>query len=207
MNTETIKTDTRSDYEIQADTFLEKCNARIEWAFDGLKPYFPGDKESRLCYTFKIIRGDRHYTKTFGSSLVDLYNLLDLKPDYSPRNRTKIELEERLSTTKFNLAENTCRFSYTPKDKAFPKKVIKPIPFPTSYDLLSCLQKYELEDDINDFADNHEYTIRTDTNTKFSDVHEQYTNIIQAYKDLNDEYKGLCMLFTSEEMRELQEIQ
>lgn len=63
---------------------------------------------------------------------------------------------------------------------------------PTMYDVLACLQKYEVGD-LNEFCSNFGY-----------DPYESGTK--RMYRAVVKEYEGMCRLFSDEELEELQEI-
>lgn len=64
---------------------------------------------------------------------------------------------------------------------------------PTAYDILSCLQKYEIAT-FEDFCD--EYGYDTDSRKAF-----------RTYKAVKKEWENVRLLFTPEELEQLQEIQ
>ena len=68
---------------------------------------------------------------------------------------------------------------------------------PTRYDVLACLEKYEVEADVWDFAREFGYEIHDK---------ESYNRVCRIHKACIKQYKKLCWLFTDEQMAELQEI-
>lgn len=68
---------------------------------------------------------------------------------------------------------------------------------PTRYDVLACLEKYEVENDVWDFAREFGY-----------DIHdkESYNRVCKIQKACMKQYEKLRWLFTEKEMAELQEI-
>lgn len=68
---------------------------------------------------------------------------------------------------------------------------------PTEYDILACLQKYEIGS-LEDFASEFGYDI---------DDAENRWNTKQIYKAVCREYEKVCRCFTSEQIEQLQEIQ
>ena len=67
---------------------------------------------------------------------------------------------------------------------------------PTEYDILACLQKYELGS-LEDFASEFGYDLDA----------ENRWNTKQIYKAVCREYEKICRCFTSEQIELLQEIQ
>lgn len=68
---------------------------------------------------------------------------------------------------------------------------------PTEYDILACLQKYELGS-FEDFASEFGYDIY-DTDTRW--------DAKQIYKSSCKEYENVCRCFTDEQIEAMQEIQ
>lgn len=64
--------------------------------------------------------------------------------------------------------------------------------FPTPYDILACIEKYEISG-FDDFCDNYGYDI---------DSRKAY----KTYKTVLKEWKNIELLFTSEQLEELREI-
>lgn len=58
-----------SEYETQAQDFLNKTNTTLTSEFAGIKKHFPDDKEERAVYKFTLTRGSRSYSGEFGTSL------------------------------------------------------------------------------------------------------------------------------------------
>ncbi len=71
---------TESEYDVQAREFMESTGLEIEFAYQGHRPYFPGDEEQRAVWnvTFKR-KGRKDYTFTFGASIVDSYTAKDMR--------------------------------------------------------------------------------------------------------------------------------
>jgi len=65
---------------------------------------------------------------------------------------------------------------------------------PTAYDVLSCLTKYPVEEDIDEFAANYGY--------------EKPSIALRMFKAVNEEWEGVSSIWSSEEeLEELREIQ
>lgn len=73
----------------------------------------------------------------------------------------------------------------------------KPRVCPSNYDILSCLQKYDVGD-IEDFIQEYGYEIK-----KKGDL----TRILNIYKAVTKEYNDVCRCFLGTELEELMEIQ
>jgi hypothetical protein len=61
-----------TEYDLQAQRFIEKTGLKIRKVYCGHGPYFDGDKESRARWEITIERADhRPITFMFGASIVD----------------------------------------------------------------------------------------------------------------------------------------
>lgn len=65
------------------------------------------------------------------------------------------------------------------------------------YDVLACLQKWGVADNMWDFANECGYTIRTD---------EEYKNVKTIWKNCKKEYEALLDMYNDKEMDELREV-
>ena len=68
---------------------------------------------------------------------------------------------------------------------------------PTAYDILASLEKYEVEDNMWDFADEYCYEINSEAS---------YNRVKKIWKSCRDEYRRLCRFFTWHWLPALQEI-
>ena len=68
---------------------------------------------------------------------------------------------------------------------------------PNKYDVLLCIEKYEIYGDVWDFAEEYGYNI--------SD-HESYNNVQRIYNACKTQYNKLLRLFGEDGMNDLQEI-
>lgn len=60
---------TGTEYDRQAQNWLEKTDSRLEIAFDHTGRYFDDDEETRDIYRVTLTRGRASYTFTFGQSV------------------------------------------------------------------------------------------------------------------------------------------
>ena len=58
-----------SDYEKQAQDFLESTGTELTVEYSHCGKYFPADKESRAVFEFTLCRAGKSYTGTFGQSI------------------------------------------------------------------------------------------------------------------------------------------
>lgn len=69
---------------------------------------------------------------------------------------------------------------------------------PSHYDILACLQSYEVCDDVWDFAKEFGYEIKDK---------ETFRNVNKIWSKCRSQYQSLCQLFDENLMRKLAEIQ
>ena len=58
-----------TEYEKQAQDFLESTGTVLTVEYDGFRKYFPNDKEKRAVFEFTLRRGEKEYKGTFGQSI------------------------------------------------------------------------------------------------------------------------------------------
>ena len=58
-----------TEYEKQAQDFLESTGTELTVEYSHYSKYFPADKESRAVFEFTLCRAGKSYTGTFGQSI------------------------------------------------------------------------------------------------------------------------------------------
>ena len=58
-----------TEYEKQAQAFLQQTGTELSIEYVDFKPYFHGDKEKRAVFEFTLCRAGKSYTGTFGQSI------------------------------------------------------------------------------------------------------------------------------------------
>lgn len=160
-----------SEYQKQALDFLEKCNAKMEIEFlhvDINQNW--NDNAKRNKYRFTITTPKGKMSGNFWDSIHNTEITLMKMDDYSIKHRGKAEWLLN----------------------AFKAKAV-----PTPYDILACLQKYEVGT-MNDFFDEFGFEIHS-ADDMFS--------FMNTYNGVVKEYRDLCRIFTEEQMEMLREIQ
>lgn len=157
-----------NNYVEQAETFLQNHNTIIDISYLKTDKYFPDDKEKRDIYSIKISRTKGTKTTEYAFNFGD-----------SIHNTEKNQEKQTSYTT--GRKEKTGRR--------------KQICSPSAYDILACLQKYEIGD-FDDFVSDFGYTFGTE---------REFVKVKQIYFSVVDEYKNVYRLF-SDCMDELQEI-
>lgn len=177
MQTET----TQTDYQKQANDFLEstKTEFSVKYLRNGKYWDDDDDKDERDIYLITIKRGNRSYNFNFGQSLNKSGEWLvkDKNPRFTktfPNKQAAIYYAAKIGNS-FNVTKN-------PNFKA-----------PTAYDVLTCLQKYEVGT-FENFCSEFGY----DTDSRKAQ---------KIYKAVVNEWQNVAMLFTDKEIEQLQEIQ
>lgn len=187
MNNTTIST----SYEQQAQDFLTSTGASIDITYLKNDFHFVGDKDKRDIYTVTIKRGNRKFTFNFGQSL-------NKSGFYYTVGRRKTELDRKYLAKDYFKGKSlgligTIKMSdhsFSPQCES--DKIHYP-ETPTAYDVLACLQKYDVGT-FEDFCG--EFGYYTDSKTAE-----------KTYKAVINEYTSVCKLFTDAEIEQLQEIQ
>lgn len=171
-----------SEYDIQANRFLEKTNTEIKIVFKENAKYFHTDKEPRDIYNITLIRGNRKYTFTFGNSLHD-------SGFYVQIGKTKHMLPiDKINSKNLNyFIKNNINSNYIEKID----KIHYPVP-PSPYNILAGLEKYDYES-FENFCDEYAY----DTDSKSAE---------RIYNACREQYLQLCSLYNEEEMEMLRDI-
>lgn len=174
-----------TDYEKQANDFLTTTGATLEVAHKETGQYFNDEKFVRDIWNVKLSRGTRTYQFTFGTSV---YNreIWDKEP-YTiaggglrsmPQPHTTY-----LSIEKLNESKRKKEKDFAPAGTGHR---------PSAYTILSCLNGYEPENTVDDFAENFGYT--------------KPSEAIAAFQRVQDEWHNLQKLFTDAEIEILNEI-
>ena len=174
-----------SKYNDAANLIAEYFNLSFKAEFLRNDFYFAGDKDKRDIYKITLSRGNRKYFFEFGQSIVK-------SGFYAQYSRTKYDIPiEKLSLSDSELKRYVkYHFNYD-FGNVVGDKIIKPIA-PTLYDVLACLQKYEVGT-FEDFCS--EFGYGTDSR-----------NAKKTYKAVVKEYDKMCSLFSNDELEVLTEI-
>lgn len=169
------------EYVKQAKDFLTSCNATMEIKYTGLeKPNW--DDKSHCAYdcTIKTPRGTMmvHFYDSWADTM---YHIMNVKEWY-----------EKTYNRYYSGLLPTERMRY---EKQF--KIKKAEAVPTEYDILACLQKYDVGS-MDDFMHEFGYEIK---------CVEDMTNFINTYNAVVKEYNDVRRCFTDEQIEAMQEIQ
>ena len=168
-----------STYEQQAIDFLTKTNTTFTAEFLKHGKHFEDDTQTRDIYKITLQRGGRKYSFNFGQSI---YASGQIQLVERLRNKmiTADFAKKFGSNYAFDLTKKKqILLSTSLKDTELP---INPnYSFPTEYDVLACLTKYD-PGTFQDFCDNFGY----DTDSR---------NAEKTYNAVKEEYNNLCALF------------
>lgn len=172
---------TTTDYQQQANDFLQSTNCEFSATYLRTGKYFHSDKEERDIYNITLKRGSRSFTFTFGASLND-------SGFYYTINKRKVNIDRK------DIATKDLKFKIKMKDHSFMPQIDTihyPIA-PTTYDVLASLTKCDIGT-FENFCSEFGY----DTDSKTAE---------KTYLAVKNEYNQLCALFTDAEIELMQEI-
>ena len=166
-------------YEQQANKFLSATNSTLSIEYLKNDYHFIGDTDKRDVYKCELKRGQRSYVFNFGQSLSKSQHYKDT----TKKGCTYTMTGKRLTG------------NYSINDLKKYSQWIKLVngEAPTAYDILACLQKY----DVGTFE---QFCYEFGYDTDSIKANKIYTEVV-------NEYKSICTLYTDEEMEQLQEIQ
>lgn len=178
------------DYNKQAHDFLNKTGVTMEIKFLYNGKHFDDDKEKRDVYEITISKGIRSYTFKFGQCIAKSGLMLQMgKKQISiklPDSHKHLMLKRNETSLRYWI-KNNITYDILPSDKiTYPEQ-------PSNYDILSCLQAYDVGN-FEDFCSIFGY------NTDSRRAEKTYNGVCQ-------EYERLCTIFTEDEMELLREIQ
>lgn len=159
-----------SEYEQQALNFLAETKTEFNAVRVAFGKYFEDDKEERDIYRVSLVRKDRKpMIFNFGQSIV---------------NSGTLDANHKLSE---KFMRSGKMFPKNPEDFECKRKA------PTAYDVLACLQKYDVGT-FEDFCSEFGY----DQDSRKAE---------KIYLSVVKEYNSLRALYSEEEMEKLREIQ
>jgi len=160
------------DYQQQAIDFLQKYNIEISINFESTRKYFFDDKIKRDVYNIVLTKQNKKFEFNFGASIDSTEKRrIALNPSWSDYH----EKNKHLKISRLKLLEQAT---------------------PTAYDVLACLQNYEVGD-LDDFLSEFGYEIKKPGDLrKFQKIH------LAVY----EEWHNVSRFFSTQELNELQEI-
>jgi hypothetical protein len=169
-----------SEYQQQALDFLKACNATMEINFIGVETNMNWNEDTkRNKYRFTITTPKGKMSGDFWDSIMNTQTTLMTVNDFIKKFGWKFPSYYSTSSFQKKLKE------------------LKATAVPTPYDILACLQKYEVGT-MNDFFDEFGYEVHS-ADDMFA--------FMNTYNAVVKEYRDLCRIFTEEQMEMLREIQ
>lgn len=170
-----------TEYEKQAEDFLKECNAVMDIKFDGLeKPNW--DDKKHAAYDCTITTPHGKMDVRFYDSSINTEFLTMSVSDYLKKYHKLVDVNP---------------FDIRYRKAATELKRKKQEAIPTSYDILACLNKYDVGT-MDDFMSEFGYEIK---------CVEDMTDFINTYNAVVKEYQDICRCFTDEQIEKLREIQ
>jgi hypothetical protein len=171
-----------SQYNEAVNILAESFNLEFKTEFLENGLHFQGDKETRDIYNITLKRGQRKYTFKFGQSL-------NKSGFYAKQGNCITQLDRKyLSLKNTDLYFKVRTLSKIPFNSIC-DTISKPIT-PTLYDVLTCLQKYDVGT-FENFCSGFGYDTDSRTAKK-------------TYKAVAKEYDKMCSLFSNDELEVLQ---
>ena len=183
MNTQQAGAQTQNKYEQQATDFLKATGTTFEAHFLRNGKHFADDEANRDIYKITLKRGTRVYSFDFGQSIIHSQYYQD-----RIKGRTyTTDGKARTGNYKIlDMAKYIRGYSYGDAPK-----LVNGTP-PTAYDVLACLQKYDVGT-FENFCSEFGY----DTDSKRAE---------KTYKAVCEEWLNVQTLWNDIEIEQLQEI-
>ncbi|MCP5060589.1 MAG: hypothetical protein GY937_28165 [bacterium] len=169
-----------TEYDKQANDFLEKTGTTFKAEYVKTGRYFDDDNQDRDIYNITLKCKGRPYAFKFGQSIA-------CSGRYHKYGSAKRGMSQGRQVKGKWISPREAIGEHKTWDKNTNFEVPRP------YSVLSCLQKYEVGT-FPEFCSDFEY----DTDSRKAE---------KIYKAVIDEYNNLKMLYTDDELEELQEIQ
>lgn len=176
----------QSEYDKATELVAKELGIEMTVKFLKNDYHFAGDKDTRDIYKITLKRGSREYSFKFGQSIMK-------SGFYAQYSRTKYNIPiEKLSLSDSELKRYVkYHFNYD-FGNIVGDKIVRPIA-PTLYDVLTCLQKYDVGT-FDDFCGEFGY----DTDSRSAK---------KTYKAVVKEYDKMCSLFSENDLEVLRQIQ
>jgi len=155
----------QSKYEIQACKFLEETGTTFKAKFICSDKYFPDDQQPRDIYQITLTRGKNSYSFRFGQAIM-----------YST------EYVEAAAQMRRDRGES---LSYV---RAYKKNTVKT---PTAYDVLTCVQKYDVGTFENFCSDFGYDTDSRKAEKLYFDVQKEFSEINKLFHDVLDQLQEI----------------
>lgn len=175
----------KSEYDKQAEKFLQDTGTTIKAEYQGHRKYFPGDGCQRAVYEITLEReGHAPYSFSFGQSLSDSYSW----------SRGQEAIFSRRCCSEPHGIKNINKLrdsgeSFWFKGWNYQAKPVKAAP--SAYDVLACIEKSEPMT-FEEFCDNYGYNSDSIADEKtYKAVLDQQIHINRIFADCMDELQEI----------------
>lgn len=170
-----------NEYVKQAEDFLTATETKMTVEFVRNGKHFDSDKHNRDIYKVTFKRGNRSFSLEFGQSIINSTKIVD--------TRTGNEF-----TTNGGCLKGNRKVTDMNQYRSALGRELKEVKgtHPTAYDVLACLQKYEVGS-FEDFCGEFGYDLDSRTAKR-------------TYKAVRKEFANVCKLWSDKEIEILQEI-
>lgn len=167
------------EYEKQANDFLKLTKTSLNVEFIKHDKHFTDDEETRDIYLFTFTRGNREFKGNFGQSIMESgFTLIN--------TNTNEEIRYRWLSEAMRYAQgDEQKFKQFVRNKLTLNCIIikNKMKTPTAYDILACLQTYEVEN-FKDFCSDYGYSEDSIKAHKIYDaVLEEWGNVERMWSD------------------------
>ena len=179
----------KSEYDIQAEKFLEDTATKYSATYTGHRPYWEKDKEFRATFVITLQRKNKPpMTFNFGQSINSSYSMKGGQFGHKKVKHEQVfwnssEVKQAIATG----AEDTSCYH-----RGESIRLRKVTTAPSAYDVLACLTHYDPET-FEDFCGNFGYDVDSRKAEK-------------TYFAVQKEWNDLSRLYTEEELDLLREI-
>ena len=175
------------NYEQQANDVANEMGLTLTSRYLGHMKHFENDEQERAVFECTIEKNDESYTFNFGQSVVESYSIR--KGNYGRKKLSMFDVPFKTKEYFKQALLEEVKVWTTGNEYLISLQKTKP----SMYDILTCLQKYEVGD-IEEFCQDFGYDSDSIT-----------ANAV--HKKVADEYRNMCRLFTQEELEKLSEVQ
>lgn len=181
-----------TDYESQAQKFLDDTKSKIKISFYKHGKHFIDDKENRDVYMVELTRGAYNFEFRFGQSIVNSGFKLQYKSGIAKGKEVKYMWLEQANIDANNDLKTFQKICLSKFGSMGNLEIVAPKP-PTPYDILSCITK-DNPNDFEDFCDTYGY------DKDSIKAHKTYIEVVK-------EWSNVSTLYNDEELEDLREIQ
>jgi len=174
-----------SEYTEAAEKFLTDTGTTFTLEFQYAGPYFDGDKTKRDVYRFTLKNARGEYSSTFGDSI---------------RNTERRAFANAIGAGAAYWSKEAARMGFRKeagRETISRKSLMEARNYrPSAYGILACLEKYE-PDTFDNWAADMGYDERPLS---------EYPTVLKIWTACVEQYRGVSLMFSADEMEQLREI-